>query len=336
MTDQLVQLEQQLTKYYQLSKKANLGREGQMRVEQVKTALKILRKRRQTNNATPNKGPIGSQIKQDPKEVAAANALIDQYANSNTDEDKFKEISKTEFVAALKQRIADPKGVDQDKLNLCGPAAFCVMWIEREPQSFAQAAIDLFQTGKAEYNGVKLKANKKMFKQDEVSDKPGKYHLQLVDWLMLSSLQNEKGLLGYNPEKEWGGLRGIGLPSRVLDWFEALSGGEAKKYRRDFERSALNTMYKEDHYILFLINVDLLNDYFSEYNYPKDGFMQKVANFFINITGNHYVVLNSSIELASDSDFMFDIWTWGRNVKVKAPEKIFNRAIVQTFVVEPE
>lgn len=339
ITDQLKQLEQQLLQYYKLSQKANLDDATKERVTHVKSALQILRKHHKDNKDTPTKAPtnppIGSQIKQDPKEVAEAEALIDQYAKETTEEDKFDKITKEEFIQALKERIKDPKGVDQSQLNLCGAASLVVMWIEREPQTFAQAAIELFQKGKAKYKDIKLKANKRMFKLDNYE--PGKYALQLVDWLMLSSLQNAKGPFGYSPDKEMGGIRGIGFPKRVLSWFESL-GGEAKKYRRDLAVSELNQLYREDHYIVFLINVGLMDDYYAN-TYPanpNDTKKEKLSTFFSGITGDHYVVLNSSIETNSSGELVFDIWTWANNVGIEIPLKKFEKAVIQTFVVEPE
>ena len=339
--EKLQQLEQQLLQYYQLSRKTQLDEAMQERAAKVKTALQILRKHRKDNAAPPSNQPIGSQIKQDPQELVAAQQLIAAYEAEDTPDDKFEKITKPEFVSALKRRVKDPTGVDQSQLNLCGPAAFMVMWIEREPQSFTQATIELFQKGKSKYKDIELKANKRMFKLDnQKTDKKGRlqYALQLVDWLVLSSLQNAKGLLGYSPDKEMGGIRGIGLPKRVLSWFEALSDGEAKKYRKDLAISQLNQWYASDHYIVLLVNVNKLNDYFSTTYYanPNDTKKEKLSTFFSGITGDHYVVLNSSIETNAKQELVFHIWTWAKDVGIEIPPKEFKKAVVQTFVVEPE
>ena len=61
-----------------------------------------------------------------------------------------------------------------------------------------------------------------------------------------------------------------------------------------------------------------------------------MSTFFSGITGDHYVVLNSSITTNSDGELVFDIWTWANNVTIAIPTKEFEKSVVQTFVVEPE
>ncbi len=335
LQQQLQGLEKLLSDYYRLSQKARLDEATQRRVVQVELAANKLRQHLQSAPVATAAPPPTSNIQQDPAEAAEACAAIDAYAREDTPEDVFLEISKAEFVEALKIRVSNPKDVDQNQLNLCGAASFMVLWIERDPRGFTRAAIELFQTGKSTYKDIKIKANKSMFENDEV--RSGKYSLQLVDWLVLSSLQNASGLLGYNPDKEMGGVRGIGLPGKVLKWFEKLSGGEAKKYKKDFKPSELNQLYKADNYILFLVNVNLLDDYFSDTRYqdPNDSFQQKKSAFFAGVTGNHYVVLNSPIRKEGD-DLVLDLWTWGRTLEVRIPPRAFQKTVVQTFVVAPE
>lgn len=332
LQQRLENLEKNLTDYYTLSKRTTLDAPTQQRVLQAELLADKLR----TYLSGPNIVSVDpSNIRQNPEEVAEAHAMITAFEQEETSEDVFLKITKPEFVRALKERVADPKCVDQSQLNLCGAAAFMVLWIERDPRGFTKSTIEVFQTGKSTYKDIEIKANKAMYEKAEFE--PKKYSLQLVDWMMLSSLQNASGLLGYNPNKELGGLRGIGLPSKVLKWFEKLSGGEAKKYRKDFKPSALNKLYKEDHYILFLINVNLMDNYFTNEarQNPDNGFFAKMATFFNGITGNHYVVLNSPITKQGD-DLVFDLWTWADNVEVRIPVRPFNKAVVRTFVIAPE
>ncbi|MGH1338891.1 MAG: hypothetical protein ACRBFS_22435 [Aureispira sp.] len=334
LQQRIANLEQILAEYCNLSKQVPLDEQTQRQVAKIEQMADKLRGYLKNEADLAPEQPK-SNIKQDPEEVAEAQTTIDTFATTETPEDVFLEITKGEFVYALKQRIADPTGVDQSQLNLCGAASFMVLWIERDPRGFAKAAIELFQTGKSTYKEVKIKANKSMFGKTEFE--PKKYNLQLIDWMMLSSLQNASGLLGYSPTKEMGGIRGIGLPGKVLKWFEKLSGGEVKKYRKDLKPSALNKLYREDHYILFLINVNRLYDYFTEIkmNNPKSGISKKMSNFFNGITGNHYVVLNSPIRKEGE-ELVFDLWTWANSLEVRIPGRIFKKTVVQTFVVEPE
>ncbi len=100
----------------------------------------------------------------------------------------------------------------------------------------------------------------------------------------------------------------------------------------------MNQWYASDHYIVLLVNVNKLNDYFSTTYYanPNDTKKEKLSTFFSGITGDHYVVLNSSIETNAKQELVFHIWTWAKDVGIEIPPKEFKKAVVQTFVVEPE
>lgn len=149
-----------------------------------------------------------------------------------------------------------------------------------------------------------------------------------LDWLMLSSLQNASGLLGYNPESEWGGLRGIALPGKVMKWFEKLPDTEVKKYRKDLTTSQLNAAVKAGSSVIFLVNWMALDNYIPGANFPETKFDPSVIG---NITGNHYIMLASPVTMNA-GNMEFDIWTWAREYSLSIPEKAYQKAVKKTFV----
>lgn len=90
-----------------------------------------------TSNAIQNYDPY----KQKNSELFAARQTIAAFANDSKATTVFKQLDKTTFVASLRNRIDDPEDVDQDQLNLCGAATFTNVWLQRDPEGYAKAAI---------------------------------------------------------------------------------------------------------------------------------------------------------------------------------------------------
>jgi hypothetical protein len=274
---------------------------------------------------TPVEGPIAMDVEKKKK----AEGLIAAFEKEAKASPIFKHITYAEILLAIKVRLNNPDGVDQANLNVCGAATFSRFWLIQDPEGYTKAVIELYMKGKTTYNGIKIEANSKMKDQNTA--------LNEVDWLLMASLQNSGGLLGYNPEKEMGGIRGIALPSKVLEWFEKLPNTETEKYSKDLDPAVINATYKGGGAVVFLINANVFDNYFTDqrYNSPDDTFMKKVATAFNGITGNHYVALNSPITKKGDL-LRLEIWTWGTSLEVVMSPKAFKSGVVKTYLVKPK
>lgn len=305
-------------------------------LESLKQRLVELANSYKTIKAAPLAAPVAQAIvpvegpmAMDEEKKKKAETLIDDFQKEGKASPVFKHITYDEILAAIKVRLNNPDGVNQKNLNVCGAATFSRFWLIQDPAGYTKAVLELYMKGKTTYNGIKIEANSKMKDQDTT--------LNEVDWLLMSSLQNAGGLLGYNPEKEMGGLRGIALPGKMLDWFQKLPNTETEKYSKDLDPAEINATYKGRGAVVFLINANVFDNYFTDqrYNSPDDTFMKKAATAFNGITGNHYVALNSPITKQGDL-LQLKIWTWGTSLEVLMSPKAFKSGVVKTYLIKPK
>lgn len=308
--EKLKKLETLCKEFLSLNKKANKASEL--------TVKKIAAIQQLASRAIQNHDPY----QQNTAEVQAAKAVLSNFEQDNNSSSAFKNLDKGTLLQELRDRIDSPEDPDQDRLNLCGAATFTNVWLQRDPEGYAKAVIELYQTGKTTYNDIKIKANKKMFDQAPSGT-------NVLDWLLLSSLQNAGGLLGYNPEKELGGLRGIALPGKMMKWFESLPDTETKKYRKDRTAAQLNVAIKAGSSVIFLVNMTAFDNYITDRKFPDTKFDPSVVG---NLTGNHYIILASEVKM-NGGNLEFDIWTWATEYMVSIPEKAYKKAVKKTFVI---
>ena len=246
-----------------------------------------------------------------------------------SDSTVFTKISLAEFVKDLAQRVQNPDGINQAHLNICGAATFIRFWLMTDPESYVKTAFDLYKNGKAQYKNIPLVAHVDMY--------ANRTHLNLIDWLMASALQNAGGLVGYSPVNEMGGIRGIALPSKVQEWMAALPNMQVESVARAASVDTINSTLQQDGFVALLVNVNALDNYFTNASYRAEdkSFMDKMKTALNSVTGNHYVALNTPIAAKEDGSLRFEVWTWATSLEVVMPHTELSNCIAQTFLIRP-
>lgn len=276
-----------------------------------------------------DKKPLGEgQLSADSNKLEKARGYIDFIAQNSQNSPYFKHVGLKDFINDLKDRLQHPDYLNQSHLNVCGAATFCRFWIKADPENFVHTAHTLYQSGTAKYQNTTLTANTDMYEQTTSLNK--------IDWLMTASLQNAAGWLGYNPEKELGGVRGIALPGQVGKWLADLPNMSLEHKSTCPDTHTLNLAFSHNGAVAFLVNVNLLDNYFTDTTYRNtdDSFKNRMATFFNGITGNHYVALNSLITWQGDQ-IRFEVWTWGTSLEVVMPIAQLSECITQVYMLRP-
>src|SRR5215471_4773661 len=93
--------------------------------------------------------------------TATATALVDAFATA-AGAGVWPGLDRATLAAELKTRLGAANSVNQAKTPFCGPASFVRALIKDMPDSYAQAAIDLFNTGEATIGSLKIKPGDKV------------------------------------------------------------------------------------------------------------------------------------------------------------------------------
>lgn len=193
--------------------------------------------------AAQQEQPAGSmkQSAPAPDRAASAEKILDEFECSisncrffndsehpmGTASDPFE---KSKVIEQLRVRLARSQGQyvstqeritpqpNQQETSLCGPAAFFYALLKDRPDLYAQAIIDLWETGETTIGQLHIKPSYDCRNPKNFSDTAAGDRISAIDWISLASLRDsENALLDYDSPSDQ--VSGITLPSNVESWF---------------------------------------------------------------------------------------------------------------------
>ncbi|MCW5748969.1 MAG: hypothetical protein KIT36_22455 [Alphaproteobacteria bacterium] len=233
-----------------------------------------------------------------------ANALVNNFAAASGN-GVWPGLARATLAQQLRDRIASPSSVNQASTPFCGPASFVRLLALEKPDAYAQAAIDLFNTGECTIGTLKVKPG------DTVRKSAPQNKTSQADWIMLASIRDSGnavlsagGLLG-------GSAAGITLPGTLSDWFTkagfttvvnkaSVTQPSLPNAQASLVQSA-KTYKTSGHHIVMLVDADVLKDS----NQDDE----------ISIYPDHWITLTTDIkdggELAYNEPISMWVYTWG-------------------------
>ena len=235
--------------------------------------------------------------------TATAMALVDTFAAASG-AGVWPGLSRATLAAELKARLAAPDTVDQAQTPLCGPASFTRALMIDKPDTYAQAAIDLFNTGAATIGTMKIKPF------DEVRLSAPQYDTNQADWIMLASIRDSGNWLMSSGGWFGGSAAGMTLPGTLADWFTSAGFStvinsadvlQTVPAARTMQLLTANLYRAAGHHVLLLI----------------DGDVMKMSNQDdeISLYPTHWVTLTASVSdsgaLAYSDPISMEVFSWG-------------------------
>lgn len=231
-----------------------------------------------------------------------ARAAVAEFAGRGVASAWHASLSRADVATRLDALLADPDLVDQGDLNVCGPASFFHLWLQRAPLAAAEYAISLFETGAGRIGDLTVKPGRDLKAQNygavaRASTPP-------ADWMMLSALRDwENDVLDFEgtPAED---AAGITRPDELARWMKA-SGvyhrvdddGAWVRPRGLSHALALAPSASCD--VIILINANIIE---SAASAMKKSLLDRFPN--------HYVRLVEPIARGG-SEVTFRYWTWG-------------------------
>jgi hypothetical protein len=225
----------------------------------------------------------------------------------------------------LDELIDYPRGMRQGGMNVCGPAAFFMMALARDPVGVAQCAAQLFDTGAGSIGGLTLQPREDLLNADfNAMAQKGDVSSQF-EWMLLGALRNSTTVFW---QPSWTGdprqeLAGMTRPEELADWMRqsglwnrVTDGG--KWASNPGIPNALDLMLGvgQDHALL--INTPMIASGNMRVGVkPDDGFLTSQLP-------NHWVVLIAEpvMDIAR-TRVTLHIWTWGENIALDVPAQDF-------------
>src|SRR5271165_468339 len=271
----------------------------------------------------------------DTKKVSDANTAsqtIDTFA-AETAAGAWSSLDRATVAARLKELISNPRALNQASLNLCGPAAFFMEWIGRDPQAFATFATALFDAGDASIGSLDVKPDQDLIGADYntlVSGGGGNPPAQ-ADWMILGALRNAHQVFW---QPSWAGdpkqeLAALTRPEEVTDWFNAAGiftkvSNEANWATLAGIPHATSITLSEGTSAVLLIHMNLIAQATID-GKPAAENVGVDNTFLLNQFPNHFVHLLSEVTPSADHQTVrLSIWSWGRSfLNMVVPQDAF-------------
>jgi hypothetical protein len=245
---------------------------------------------------------------------AEALAAIGTFA-SGTSTSPWK-LSRASVANRLAEIVNDPNVVDQDSLNLCGPASFVRLWVARDPLALVNFAARLYNHGMADIGAYHVEpGSDSLIAQDyaALSAAAGPDFIPSADWMVLGAIRDSENFF-FDFEGVPGETVAAGTtPGEIAEWLMATGlysnvSNEGNFFLTKGLSHALSLNPSANRDVAMLINAHIL-DQMNVTSGPK-----KASDFILSAFPNHFIVLASPvIELPGDR-IQFSYWTWGQPV----------------------
>jgi len=217
----------------------------------------------------------------------------------DVDRSAFKNLQRSSIAQGLRDRVNDPKKIDQNQGSLCGPAAFCYCLLNTRPHLFVAYVIDLYTDGVGRINDLVVRPGKgcREFASDssQIAD---------VDWIALASLRDSTNSdFAYSsPKKEYAGIT---MPHDMVSWFRKAGFVQVvdntsivvgKKVETLLEA---NMQHLASRFVCLFVNANVIDfrDFLGFVGFP-----------------NHWVVLDAPVNRCQPDDVRFSVYSYGKTM----------------------
>jgi len=199
----------------------------------------------------------------------------------------------------LRERVNDPKTIDQNQGSLCGPAAFCYCLLNTRPHLYVAYVIDLYTEGVGRINDLIVRPGKGC--REFVSDSS---QIADVDWIALASLRDSTNSdLAYSsPDKEYAGIT---MPHDMVSWFRKAGFVSVMDRTNIVVGKKVETLLEANiqllaaRFVCLFVNANLID--FGDY--PRFGGFP-----------NHWVVLDAPVSKCQPDDVRFSVYSYGKTM----------------------
>jgi|KBSMisStaDraftv2_1062788.scaffolds.fasta_scaffold71381_2 hypothetical protein len=199
----------------------------------------------------------------------------------------------------LRERVNDPKTIDQNQGSLCGPAAFCYCLLNTRPHLYVAYVIDLYTEGVGRINDLVVRPGKGC--REFVSDSS---QIADVDWIALASLRDSTNSdLAYSsPDKEYAGIT---MPHDMVSWFRKAGFVSVMDRTNIVVGKKIETLLEANiqllaaRFVCLFVNANLIDfgDYLGFGGVP-----------------NHWVVLDAPVSKCQPDDVRFSVYSYGKTM----------------------
>ncbi|MCC3404926.1 MAG: hypothetical protein JGK17_04910 [Microcoleus sp. PH2017_10_PVI_O_A] len=227
-------------------------------------------------------------------------------------------LNKSQIIAEMRSRIHDPFQVNQGGQPFCGPAAVTFALLTRRPLRYVEICRRLWETG-----SFRTQSRRSISPSMTLRQSKGNLRMPQVDWMVLSALRESENLIfpiEANAPEIVRNVSGMTKSWEIAGWArEILGGRDVKSHYAYFSGDipalrAADEALKAGGFAFALITAEgMLQNKPPLIPYPS-----------------HWVALLGNVAIDEGSDrkgdrsrVSFDVYTWGRKMRVDIPKNSF-------------
>jgi hypothetical protein len=229
--------------------------------------------------------------------------LVDNFERGALDrtgqKSAFRNLERSSIARGLRERVNDPKTIDQDQASLCGPAAFFYCLLNTRPHLFVAYVIDLYRDGVGMINDLVVRPGNGC--RDRTSDPS---QIADVDWIALASLRDSTNSdLAYSSaNREYAGIT---MPHDMVSWFRKAGFVRVMDETNIIIGKKVETLVEANMQLVaarcvcMFVNANLISfrDYLGFSGFP-----------------NHWVVLDALVSRCEPNDVKFSVYSYGKTM----------------------
>jgi len=225
-------------------------------------------------------------------------------------------LDKKTILAEMRDRIQNPLKINQGQQPFCGPTSVLFELVRKQPVRYVRFCRSLFELGYLKTQSKQIWASDRLRRASR-----GELRMGQVDWMVLATLRDAESLIfpvEPNAPEFIRNLSGMSYSWEVKGWIKELLGFNQIIYNRTLEQGGLRSIRDAiNSTILGGVAFPLVN---------AQGLLGTTASTEWKLTAmnlpNHWVALlgNSSLQ---NGRVAFDVYTWGRMMRVDVTEAKF-------------
>lgn len=253
----------------------------------------------------------------------------------DTRRSKFPMLDRASIAQQLRDRLSDPRAVNQINTGFCGPAAIVYWLVKTQPETYIEVVDELFHLGKFRTHGKTYVPDDEFLEASANLATVGGGRIEDIDWMVMGAIRSASGISNsIDGDSQENGAS----PRLMVEWCKEILGYDTVEHERSYalgEHKALDAadaaFNRNGVGFLNLASSTLKDGVEIKKKDDDTGLFERLGD---KLFGDHWVVYEGDywcdpgkVRNRKDGRFSFRVYSWGRLYHLSLSEVDFRNAM---------